>query len=356
MTIRKRLQSWMCNKQGVLPSIVRINLASMLITFYALVWFFILVITSFGFRSLSQLPIKELTQELFILFIFVTGLFALPTLHVVYVMVRRLEQRPLSSLGLRLSHYSFQKLLAGLALGITFASSGFLYLYWSGALKITGAPVTLSWELIGWLSLLVLGWFGIAFWEEVFFRGYMLQTLTSAIGIAPAVLITSLVFGALHIVTYGMKPSIFLSLAFFGIILAILYLRTKSLWAPIGFHFANNFWVFHILSVPLEQEMRLPFVTVNGYPVYLEPPRLLFHTDLVGGRNLTDLRWQDLSLSLIFYGVLVLLIWKLPWFRPHPEIEALWQQYVPIAQPGAQLKAWWARRKQGARDQTSPAG
>jgi len=43
------------------------------------------------------------------------------------------------------------------------------------------------------------------------------------------------------------------------------------------------------------------------------------------------------------------MVWKLPWFRTHPEMEALWQQYVKPAQPWARLRErWWQKRRRKA--------
>ena len=118
-------------------------------------------------------------------------------------------------------------------------------------------------------------------------------------------------------------------------------------------HCANNFVLAHVLPVPLETEVRLPLVTVNGQPVPIQPISLILRTQFTeAGREVyMPISWEAfLTALLLFYGLVTLLIWKLPWFRPHPEMEALWQQYVPIAQPWARLRAWWARRKNKAKD------
>jgi membrane protease YdiL (CAAX protease family) len=97
--------------------------------------------------------------------------------------------------------------------------------------------------------------------EELMFRGAMLRTLKNA-GYARGVSIVlcALAFAALHVPGWlfrrGLDPSIaggFLSMSFFGVVAGLLAWRTPSLWAPMLFHFANNFWstgaLAYLLSV-----------------------------------------------------------------------------------------------------------
>lgn len=356
--MKERLQAWL-RRPGLPSAVARILLASGALGLYRTVWFFLtfgfLITASIAFKTLGML--ERSGEMFFILFIFIMGSFAIPTLRVIRRMTQEVEQRPLASVGLRFGRHSLKEFLSGLVLGIIVASIGFLFLYWEGTFQIKWDPVSLTPLLLLKASILMLGWFGVALWEELYFRGYLLQTWASVIGLAPAVLITSILFGYIHVLTYGVKPLILLSIALAGITFSILYLKTKSLWSPVGMHFAHNFWISHILAIPYESGMLFPKITVDGQTVKAEVPKWFFQIELVGGKRLYDLYgWDDLLLSVVFCSVLALLIWKLPWFRAHPEMEALWQRYVPIAQPWAQLKAWWARRKQAAHDQTPPAG
>ncbi|HET8932080.1 MAG TPA: CPBP family intramembrane glutamic endopeptidase [Polyangiales bacterium] len=86
--------------------------------------------------------------------------------------------------------------------------------------------------------------------EELMFRGAMLRTLKN-VGYARGVsiVLSALAFAALHVPGWlarrGLDPAIaggFLSMVFFGVAAGLLAWRAPSLWAPILFHFANNFW------------------------------------------------------------------------------------------------------------------
>ncbi|MBQ2832733.1 CPBP family intramembrane glutamic endopeptidase [Methanobrevibacter sp.] len=70
--------------------------------------------------------------------------------------------------------------------------------------------------------------------EELLFRGVFLNKFKLFIPTVFAVLITSLLFGALH--SFGGMISAFV----FAICMAILYLKTENIFVPIFAHFLNN--------------------------------------------------------------------------------------------------------------------
>ncbi|WP_373542207.1 lysostaphin resistance A-like protein [Chamaesiphon sp.] len=72
--------------------------------------------------------------------------------------------------------------------------------------------------------------------EELIFRGVILHRWAQKWSLPTSVIVTSLVFGFLHINPIG--------ISMFGLVLALLYLKTKTLWVPIAAHAINNFIVF----------------------------------------------------------------------------------------------------------------
>ncbi|MED1565239.1 CPBP family intramembrane glutamic endopeptidase [Bacillus paramycoides] len=68
--------------------------------------------------------------------------------------------------------------------------------------------------------------------EEVIFRGFFLQRMAYKWGIKRAVIISSLIFGLGHFDVIG---------AFmFGVIMCLLYIKTKNIWTNIAVHAVNN--------------------------------------------------------------------------------------------------------------------
>ena len=107
--------------------------------------------------------------------------------------------------------------------------------------------------------------------EEIAFRGYAFQRLVDATGAPGAIAIFSLLFGLGH---YSNPSATALSIAntiLAGIIMALGFLRTRSLWFPIGLHFAWNLVLGPIASFPVSGirfEFSMFEVHVRG-PIWL---------------------------------------------------------------------------------------
>ncbi len=88
--------------------------------------------------------------------------------------------------------------------------------------------------------------------EEALFRGYPLQTLTRA-GLAwLAVLITSLPFALAHLQNPNVVAGFtFINTALAGLWLAMAYLKTRSLWFPLGVHWAWNWTLGSVFGLPV---------------------------------------------------------------------------------------------------------
>ena len=119
----------------------------------------------------------------------------------VYLAVRFLDKRPFSSLGLKLDQRTALDIFAGIV--ITFFMMGFIYLVqWGiGWLTFDG----FAWETDSVLTVLggTLGMFAVFMivgWnEELLSRGYHLQTLASGLNLFWGVVLSSAVFGVLHL-------------------------------------------------------------------------------------------------------------------------------------------------------------
>ena len=109
-----------------------------------------------------------------------------------------------------------------------------------------------SMQLVTWHSVLGTS-FLVGFIEEIPYRGFMLQKFTDHTGFWIANLITSLLFlavhvpgwMALHMLRAGTAASIFI----FGVVMAIAFKYSDSLWAPIVTHSTNDFLsvlIFHV--------------------------------------------------------------------------------------------------------------
>jgi len=80
------------------------------------------------------------------------------------------------------------------------------------------------------------------FTEEIFFRGFMLQTISKNISPTWGVILTTMIFAAVHFEFQSIMPLLILSL-----VLNILFIKTKSLWTGIVFHVMNNTIAFIVV-------------------------------------------------------------------------------------------------------------
>ena len=180
--------------------------------------------------------------------VFRTGLLA-AALGAGYLCARFLEGLPWRSLGLTFHSGWLRDLVLGsvigfatlvLAVGIAIKGLGF------------GLPET------DWSSIIRSGigsgvlLFVAALAEEAMFRGYGLQTLTRAKLAWLGVLLTSVPFALVHLSNPNVVPGVtFANTALAGIWLAAAYLRTRSLWLPLGVHWAWNWALGWFFGLPI---------------------------------------------------------------------------------------------------------
>lgn len=172
--------------------------------------------------------------------------------------------------------------------------------------------------------------------EEVIFRGYPLQTMARARLILLGMILTSLVFAYIHRNNpnnpQGFVPFTYIGLGFInlpfinttlaGVWLAAGYLRTRSLWFPLGLHWSWNWTMGSLLGLPvsgIEDLSHAPLLraTVSG------PPWLTGGAYGVEGGLACTLA---LLVSTIF-------IWRTPFLSATPEMLSLTDKENPA--PGA---------------------
>lgn len=162
----------------------------------------------------------------------------------VYIARRWLDKRSFESLGLKLSGQTLPDILAGV--GITFVQMGFIYVLMLALGWLTFKGFAWEFDPVSVVVKNVLIFFVVfifvAWNEELLSRGYHLQTIASGLNLFWGVVISSAVFGLLHLgnpnATWVSAAGIF----FAGIYLAYGYIRTKQLWLPMGLHLGWNFF------------------------------------------------------------------------------------------------------------------
>ena len=225
------------------------------------VLFFLVLILFFG-------PIGSSTQS-----IPLQILNFLATTISVFAARRWLDKRSVESLGLKLDRHTWLDIVAGIA--ISLVQMGFIYVGMLGlgwltfegfAWEVDPIGVVISNILFFFVIFVFVGWN-----EELLSRGYHLQTLASGLNMFWAVIISSTVFGLLHLANPNATWVSAAGIFFAGVFLAYGYIRTKQLWLPIGLHIGWNFFEGVGFGFPvsgLEDIYKLLRIQVHGPEIW----------------------------------------------------------------------------------------
>lgn len=168
-----------------------------------------------------------------------------------YVCARVLEGLPWRSLGLTLHSGWLRDLLVGSAIGFAAIVCGVAIAMIGGGLKLSLSDDGLAGvgrSMIGSAVLLMVA----ALAEEALFRGYGLQTLARARLASLGILLTCALFGIVHLSNPNVVPGFtFVNTALAGVWLGVAYLRTRSLWFPLGVHWAWNWALGWFFGLPI---------------------------------------------------------------------------------------------------------
>ena len=234
-----------------------------------------------------------------------------------YLCARLIEKLPWRSLGLILHQGWFRDLVVGsaigfvslaLAVGIATAGKGLEF-------EINEASaVSLGKTMLGSAIMFIVA--GLA--EEAIFRGYPLQTFARANLVALGVVGTSLAFAFAHLGNPNVTPvGTITNTLLAGIWFAVGYLRTRSLWLPLGLHWAWNWALGWFFGIP-----------VSGAHIVSNP--LLKATD-VGPAWLTggDYGIEGGVAATVALIVSTIFLWWAPWLKATPELKKLTSEENP---------------------------
>lgn len=148
--------------------------------------------------------------------------------------------------------------------------------------------------------------------EEMLFRGYPLQTLLRSWPGWLAVVPASLLFAAVHLRNPHVSGFTFLNTALAGVWLGAAYVRTRSLWLPLGLHWGWNWTMGALLGLP-----------VSGITEIAPTP--LLRADDEGPAWLTGGGYGVEGGAVCTLALLLstLFIWRAPFFSPDPEMKGM---------------------------------
>lgn len=158
------------------------------------------------------------------------------------------EGRRVDSYGLPLAQAFRGRFWEGMAVGFVWPALVALGMIALGGMQIHGLAIsgtTLVFAILAWAGANLT--IGIA--EEMWYRGYLLQTLWKSLGFWPAAAILSVLFASDHFFfKTGENLYDVVTLVSFNLLICFSVLRTGSLWFGVGLHVAFDFTQLFIIG------------------------------------------------------------------------------------------------------------
>jgi membrane protease YdiL (CAAX protease family) len=179
------------------------------------------------------------------------------------------DRRRVSDLGLGLDRQWWRDMGFGLGLGVVLPTIVFLLEFATGLVTVTDTFVNRPDAFLGfgpapaWFALLLVGlvFVGIAVFEELLVRGYLLTNVAEGLAgfrgldtgtaIGAATVLTAGVFGVLHASNPNATLLSTVNITLFGILLGLGYALTDRLAVPIGLHVTWNATVGSVFGLPV---------------------------------------------------------------------------------------------------------
>jgi len=143
------------------------------------------------------------------------------------------EKREIKEISIK----SFSKnIILGILIGVLLQSLTILVIYLKGGYSILSVNPILF--IIPPLAMAISS----AIFEEVLFRGIIFRIIEEKLGSYIALIISAIIFGAVHLSNPNSSLSAGIGLAIqAGLLLGAAYIYSRNLWFPIAIHFAWNF-------------------------------------------------------------------------------------------------------------------
>ena len=189
------------------------------------------------------------------------------------IMLRSLDQRDWSYVGLSRAAAQPSLFVTGWFVGMLGIAAACAVLLAGGWLDILRTDSAGSWAAAALRTTVILTI--AAFAEELICRGYLLSIIRDSIGVPGAILLTSALFGLLHLLNPGATAQSVAIVTLAGVLLASVRVVLKSLYAAWMAHLGWNWLMAVPLHAPVsgEQFPSPGYVAVSTDPSWLSGGR-----------------------------------------------------------------------------------
>jgi membrane protease YdiL (CAAX protease family) len=176
-------------------------------------------------------------------------LLAISATAAVWLTRRFVDRQSFASLGLTRPAAAWQDLVVGFLLSGLMALLVFAALFGLGFVdhvRLSLGAGELASVLLPALAITVL----VGYWEELVFRGYLLQNMIEGLGLTTAIVVSCLLYGAVHAMNDNAGVVSTLIIVLFGYLRIYGYLATRLLWLSMGMHIGWNFFQGPVFGFP----------------------------------------------------------------------------------------------------------
>ncbi|WP_172408337.1 type II CAAX endopeptidase family protein [Desulfosporosinus sp. FKA] len=164
-----------------------------------------------------------------------------------FVWVRFVEKRPIKTIGFQ-SINPLKSYTIGFLLGFISISTITAILAFWGMVAIKSFNVNFAPLLFGSIAL---GWIVQSASEEIAIRGWLIPLIGNRSTPIIAIVLTSMIFGILHLFSSGVTVLSFVNLVLSGVFFAGYAIYSNNIWGVCGLHFSWNLSLGNIYGFPV---------------------------------------------------------------------------------------------------------
>ncbi|MCD6513412.1 MAG: CPBP family intramembrane metalloprotease [Candidatus Odinarchaeota archaeon] len=195
--------------------------------------------------TLISLPILILLQIIGMRY---SSLLLPHTVIIVYLALKRYKTDPFKAIGFEISKaIIFQTIIYSIIGGFLLTVIVLIFIL----LNFASIHWVINYTHLNILVIPIIDTLLSAGVEELIFRGYIVNVLSLKFSERDTILLSAFFFAFMHLATPAFNLIAFFHLFIAGIALAIIYLKTHSIYTVIAFHFSWNFFEGEIFGLPV---------------------------------------------------------------------------------------------------------
>lgn len=241
------------NSHGKIRVLWQILLFFLLYTLLSLISSILLRILYYGLNLSSDSSISLLLINIFkdknysMVIYHVIDLFS--CILAIFIIIKKFYKKNLRDIGMVPLKNHCSELIFGLIFGAISMSVIFFILLFTENITIEKGLSSPSISYYTYTGIAVFIAVGIK--EELLCRGYLMNLLNDMNRPWLSIILSSVIFSLLHIFNPNVEPLGLLNIILVGILFGYMYLRSRNLWMPIGYHITWNYFQGNVFGFPV---------------------------------------------------------------------------------------------------------